>query len=110
MVIGPLQRQIPKHTGKCFLSPVDLACGLSAGAGPLWTRVAGGAGIDALFERPYRDLKSGIAEMDFSGFEIELGDAHPVYERLNFLEDGGLELRLDLRLEPFFLTASDEAA
>ena len=110
MVVGPLQRQIPKHAGKCFLAPVDVACGLSAGAGPLRTGVVGGVGIETLFKGPCRDLKNGVAEMNFGGFKIELVDARAVYERLDFLEGGGVELRLDLRLEPPFLAASDEAA
>ena len=110
MVIGPLQRQFAKHAGKCFLTPVDVACGLSAKAGPLWTGVVGGVGIDALLQRPCRDLKNGIAQMYFGGFEIEFGDVYAVYERLDFLEDGGVELGLDLSLEPPFLAASGEAA
>ena len=48
--------------------------------------------------------------MDFRSFEIEFVHSKAVYKRLDFLEGGGLELRLDLRLEPPFLAASDEAA
>ena len=48
--------------------------------------------------------------MDFCSFEIECVHAQAVYKRLDFLEGGGLELRLDLRLEPPFLAASDGAA
>ena len=76
----------------------------------MWAGVVGGVGIDALFQRPCRDLKNGIAEMYFGGFEIEFGDVNAVYERLDFLEGGGVELGLDLSLEPPFLAASGEAA
>ena len=110
MVVGPLQPQIPKDTGKGFPAAVDVACGLSAGAGPMWAGEAGAIGVDAQFERPCGDLKNGVADMDFGSFEIEFVHAQAVYERLDFLEGGGLELRLDLRLEPPFLAASDEAA
>ena len=74
------------------------------------TGVVGGVGIETLFKGPCRDLKNGVAEMNFGGFKIELVDARAVYERLDFLEGGGVELRLDLRLEPFFWAASGEAA
>ena len=110
MIVGSLQRQIPKHAGKCFLAPVYVACGLSAGAGPLRTGVVGGVGIETLLEGYGGDLKNGGAEMYFDGFEIELVHAHAVYERFDFLEDGGLELRADLGFEPPFLAASGEAA
>ena len=74
------------------------------------TGEVGGVGIDALFERPRGDLENGVADMDFGSFEIEFVYPDAVYERLDFLDGGGLELRLDLRLEPPFLAASNEAA
>ena len=110
VVVGPLQRQIPKHAGECFFTPVDIACGLSAGAGSLWPGVVRDVGIETLLEGSCRDLKNGAAEMHFGGFKIELVHAHTVYKRLDFLEGGGPELRLDLRLEPPFLAASCQAA
>lgn len=76
----------------------------------MWTGVVGSVGIETLLEGSCRDLKNGVAEMYFGGFEIELVDARAVYERLDFLEGGGVELRLDLRLEPPFWAAPGEAA
>jgi len=47
--------------------------------------------------------------MYFDTFEIELIHAQSIYERLDFLEGGGLELGSDLRLEPPFLAAGEAA-
>ncbi len=72
--------------------------------------MVGGVGVETLLEGSARDLKNGAAEMYFGGFEIKLLHAQAVYERLDFLEGRGLELRLDLRLEPPFLASCETAS
>ena len=66
--------------------------------------------VETLLEGSCRDPHNGATDMYFGRFEIELVHTQAVYERLDFPEGGGLELRLELRLEPLFLAASGEAA
>ena len=105
-----MQSQISEHAGKGLVAPVDVACGLAARAGLFRASVVGGVGIEALLQGACGDLQNGAAEMYFSGFKIQLVDARTVYEGLDFLDCGGLDFGLEVRLEPFFLAASCEAA
>jgi hypothetical protein len=100
-----LQRQIPEHAGKGFVASLDIACVLPARARLFWTGVVGGIGIEALLEGPCGDLENGAAETNFSGFEIQFVDADAVNQGLDFPEDGGPDLGLELRFEPPFLAA-----
>ena len=75
-----------------------------------WTRVVGGVRIEALLECPCGELENGAAERHFGGFEIQFVDANAVNQGLDFPEDGGPDLGLELRLEPPFLAASCGAA
>ena len=74
------------------------------------TGVVGGVRIEALLECPCGDLENGAAETHFGGFEIQFVDADAVDQGLDFPEDGGPDLGLELRLEPPFLAASCGAA
>ena len=46
----------------------------------------------------------------FGSFPVQLGHADAVYEGWDFLDRGGLDFGLEVRLEPFFLAASCEDA
>jgi hypothetical protein len=105
-----LQSQIPEHARKGLVAPVDVAGCLATRAGLFRAPVVGGVGIEALFQGPCGDLQKGAAEMYFGGFEVQLVDARAVYEGLDFLNGGGSDLGLELRLEPFFFAASCGAA
>ncbi len=75
-----------------------------------WTRVVGCVRIESLLECPCGDLENGAAERHFGGFEIQFVDANAVNQGLDFPEDGGPDLGLELRLEPPFFAASCGAA
>ncbi len=74
------------------------------------TGVVGGVRIEALLECPCSDLEHVTTETHFGGFEIQFVGADAVNQGLDFPEDGGLDLGLELRLEPPFLAASCGAA
>lgn len=74
------------------------------------TGVVGGVGVEALLEGTGGDLENGAAETHFGGFEIQVVDADAVDQGLDFPDDDGADLRLELRLEPLFLASSREAA
>ena len=110
MVVGTCQSQIPEHAGKGFIASIDIACGLPARAGLFWTGVVGGVRVEALLEGSCGDLENPAAETYLGGFEIQYVDVDAVNQGLDFPEDGGLDLRLELRWEPPFLAASGGAA
>lgn len=72
--------------------------------------MVGGVRIEALLERPCGEPENGAAETYFGAFEIQFVDADAVNQGLDFAEDGGPDLGLELRLEPPFLAASCGAA
>jgi hypothetical protein len=110
VIVGAFQSQIPKHAGKGFVASIDIACGLPARTGLIGTGVVGGVRIEALLEGSCGDLENIAAETYFGGFEIQFVDAAAVNQGLDFPEGGGLDLRLELRLEPPFLAAPCGAA
>ena len=92
------------------VAPVDVAGGLPTRAGLFRPGVVRDVGVESLLQCPCGDLQNGVTEMYFGGFEVQLVHARAVYECLDFLDGGGSDLGLDLRLEPPFLGASCEAA
>ena len=72
--------------------------------------MVGGVRVEALLEGSCGDLENPAAETYLGGFEIQFVDTGAVNQRLDFLEGGGPDLGLELRLEPPFLAASCGAA
>lgn len=72
--------------------------------------MVGSVRVETLLEGLCGNTEDGAAETYFGSFEIEIADVDTVNQGLDFLEDGGPDLGLDLCFEPPFLAASCGAA